>query len=93
MRRASWAVRQRLDDAEAEVAERWNARSVAVIGEELRTAPRSIQQAVMERLSDLQQRGAWKGDIVEMALREIADVSAEIAARVRARLGMGEAHD
>lgn len=91
MPRLSPSWRHRVAAAGAEVDARWIERAAAIFAEELRTAPGEVQVAVMRRLHDLQQRGAWKGDVVEVALREIEKVAPEIAAHVRKRLGMGEA--
>jgi BMFP domain-containing protein YqiC len=89
MPRLSWALRHRLDAAEAAVDARWVENAAGVLGEAMRAAPREVQIAVTERLRDLQQRGALSGDVVEIALREIAEVAPEVAARVRSRLGIG----
>jgi hypothetical protein len=90
MRRHSvpWAVRRRLAEAEAAVADRWNSRAAEVLSDALNAAGEPTKSAAMQRIRDLY-RGNALPDPIAQIIAAVAEVAPEVAARVRSRLGIG----
>jgi hypothetical protein len=83
-RTASAALLRRVDAVEAEVAKRWLARVVAVVGDELQRQPEAVARAVMQQIAGLQPKS--DDDIASLILDAVRDVALDLAEAVDRRL-------
>jgi hypothetical protein len=94
MRSASAALLRRVDAVEAEVAQCWLARVVAVLSDELKRGPETVARRVIQRLSDLHhnQHGdpavRHGDDWAAIILRAVREVAPDLADSVDQKLGL-----